>query len=149
MKWLTTLLICLLTASSLYAATCEEAARQLNRSLKARIDEKELADALNALNKNRSLPAKFMTKREAQSAGWRPGKDLWSVPSLQGKSIGGDRFGNREGRLPDAGRRSWQEADLDYKGGHRGAKRLLYSNDGLRMVTVDHYKTFSEVPACR
>jgi hypothetical protein len=26
---------------------------------------------------------------------------------------------------------------------------LLFSNDGIRMVTVDHYKTFREVPSCR
>ena len=47
------------------------------------------------------------------------------------------------------GGRSWREADLDYKGGRRGAKRLVFSNDGRRMVTVDHYDTFTEVPACR
>jgi guanyl-specific ribonuclease Sa len=74
--------------------------------------------------------------------------DLWKVKNLKGKSIGGDRFGNRERQLPDGGRK-WREADLDYKGGQRGAKRLLYSDDGLRMVTVDHYATFREVPACR
>ena len=67
---------------------------------------------------------------------------------LKGKSIGGDAFGNREGRLPN-GKRIWHEADLDYAGGRRGPKRIVYSNDGLRRITVDHYATFKEVPPCR
>jgi len=80
--------------------------------------------------------------------GWSPGKDLWASPDLRGKSIGGDRFNNREGKLPDGGR-SWREADLDYNGGRRGGKRVVFSNNGRRMVTVDHYSKFVEVPACR
>ena len=43
----------------------------------------------------------------------------------------------------------WREADLDYKGGHRGAKRLIFSREGRRFVTVDHYRTFTEIPACQ
>jgi guanyl-specific ribonuclease Sa len=80
--------------------------------------------------------------------GWNPGSNLWGYDRLKGKSIGGDVFGNREGRLPN-GKRAWREADLDYKGGRRGSKRIIYSNDGLRMITVDHYKTFKEVPPCQ
>lgn len=131
-----------------FAASCREAAQALNQRLQPKIDEAELADMLDALNESRNaqLPGKFVTKRQAQQAGWRPGRDLWRVPVLGGKSIGGDRFGNREGRLP---RGDWREADLDYQGGHRGAKRLLFSRDGLRSVTVDHYQTFVEVPPCR
>jgi guanyl-specific ribonuclease Sa len=70
---------------------------------------------------------------------------LWSVSSLRGSSIGGDRFHNREGQLPDD---QWREADLDYKGGRRGAKRLVFSRNGDRFVTVDHYNNFVEVPPC-
>jgi guanyl-specific ribonuclease Sa len=62
------------------------------------------------------------------------------------KAIGGDRFGNREGRLPTARGRVWYEADLDFNCGKRGAKRLLWSSDGLIYVTTDHYQTFREVP---
>jgi ribonuclease T1 len=87
-----------------------------------------------------------VTKQEAQSRGWKPGKDLWTVKGLRGSSIGGDRFNNLEGRLP---KRKWREADLGYKGGPRGGKRLVFSEDGLRFVTGDHYKTFVEVPACQ
>jgi len=68
------------------------------------------------------------------------------MSALRGSSIGGDRFQNREGRLSD---NQWREADLDYKGGRRGAKRLIFSQDGKRFVTVDHYRTFMEVPQCR
>lgn len=139
----------LLTASSTVgAAGCGEAVRALNQHLQPRIDEAELTDALKALNasRNASLPDKFVAKREARQLGWRPGKDLWGVPALRGKSIGGDRFGNRERRLP-AG--NWREADLDYHGGHRGAKRLVFSADGRRRISVDHYQTFVEIPECR
>lgn len=131
-----------------HAASCREVAHALNRHLQPKIDEEELANMLDTLNasRNAQLPDKFVTKRQAQQAGWRPGRDLWSIPALRLKSIGGDRFGNREGRLP---RDDWREADLDYQGGHRGAKRLLFSRDGLHRVTVDHYQTFFEVPLCR
>jgi len=131
-----------------HAASCGEVAHALNQRLQPKIDAVELANMLDVLNESRNtqLPGKFVTKRQAQQIGWRPGRDLWSVPSLRGKSIGGDHFGNREGRLP---RGDWREADLDYQGGHRGAKRLLFSRDGMRRVTVDHYQTFVEVSSCR
>lgn len=148
--------ICAAMLSALLAATalpsgaagCGDVVRALNQRLQPRIDEAELTEALQALNasRNAGLPDKFVAKRAAQQAGWRPGRDLWRVPALHGKSIGGDHFGNREGRLP-AG--NWREADLDYRGGHRGAKRLLFSADGLRRVTVDHYQTFVAIPECR
>lgn len=131
--------------------SCEKVVAALNAPLKAedKIDEPELVATLRNLNRtgNTRLPPQFITKKQARTAGWRPGSDLWRSWRLKGKSVGGDRFMDREGKLPDGGR-NWREADLDYKGGARGAKRLIYSNDGLRMVTVDHYRTFTEVPAC-
>ena len=95
---------------------------------------------------NRKLPSKFVTKHEARLRGWKAGEDLWSIDRLRGSSIGGDQFKNLEGRLPD---NKWREADLDYKGGRRGGKRLVFSRDGRRFVTVDHYRTFVEIPPCR
>jgi hypothetical protein len=89
------------------------------------------------------LPDQYVTKREAEALGWRPGSDL--CDSAPDRVIGGDRFGNREGRLPDAPGRQWYEADLDFDCGRRGAKRLVFSNDGLIYVTVDHYESFVEV----
>ena len=131
-----------------YAESCEKVVHAVNVRLSTGIDEQELIKILRNLNmtNNRRLPPAFVNKQEARLLGWKPGRDLWSVGALRGSSIGGDHFNNREGRLPD---NKWREADLDYKGGHRGGKRLIFSRDGERFVTVDHYKTFLEVPACR
>jgi ribonuclease T1 len=130
------------------AGSCEQTVRELNARLSPRIDAQELVEVLQSLNStnNKKLPPRFVTKKQAMSQGWKPGRDLWSVPALKGSSMGGDRFRNRENALPDG---KWREADLDYKGGHRGGKRLLFSKTGDRFVTVDHYKTFTEVPSCR
>jgi len=134
--------------SRAYATSCEQVAAAVNKRLTARIDQRELTDVLRTLNRtdNRRLPPKFVTKREARERGWKPGRDLWSVPGLRGASIGGDHFRNREDRLP-AGK--WREADLDYQGGRRGGKRLVFSGDGRRFITVDHYRTFMEIPLCQ
>ncbi len=133
-----------------WAEKCEEVVRELNRSLSPQIDETELVAILRALNEsgNKRLPPKFVTKRQASRLGWKPGRDLWGIKNLKGKSLGGDLFSNREGHLPN-GKKIWHEADLDYQGGRRGPKRIVYSEDGLRAVTVDHYQNFKEVPPCR
>jgi len=130
-----------------YAQSCEKVVRSVNVRLSPRIDERELVEILRYLNAtdHKKLPPGFVSKREARSRGWKPGRDLWSVNGLRGSSIGGDRFHNREGQLPDD---QWREADLDYKGGRRGAKRLVFSRKGDRFVTVDHYNNFVEVPQC-
>ncbi len=95
------------------------------------------------------LPDCYLTKRDAEERGWRPGSDLWRV--APGAAIGGDRFGNREGLLPERNR--YVEADLDYTGGRRGAARLIFARDTkgrwLLWVTNDHYRTFQEVPPPR
>ena len=86
------------------------------------------------------LPGNFITKKEAQNLGW-PGGDL--EPYAPGKCIGGSRFGNYEGLLPDAEGRTWTECDIDTLGaGSRGAKRVVFSNDGLIYYTGDHYESF-------
>ena len=89
-----------------------------------------------------SLPQNFITKKQAGELGWQGG-DLWRY--ARGKSIGGDRFGNFERRLPDKKGRIWRECDVDYAGGPRGAKRLIFSNDGLIFYTADHYESFERV----
>ncbi len=86
------------------------------------------------------LPGNFVTKREAEAAGWNGGS-LESV--LPGKCIGGDRFGNREGLLPKAKGRTWTECDVGTLGRvSRGAKRIVFSNDGLIYYSPDHYESF-------
>ena len=88
------------------------------------------------------LPQNYLTKQEAKALGWDASQgNLWEV--AEGKSIGGDRFGNREGQLPEAEGRTWYECDVNYEGGFRGAERLLYSKDGLIYYTNDHYQSFT------
>lgn len=91
------------------------------------------------------LPSNYITKDEAEDAGWKT-EGLSLDEACPGKSIGGDRFGNREGKLPKAKGRTWYECDIGYKGGRsRGAKRILYSSDGLIYYTDDHYETFEKL----
>ena len=87
------------------------------------------------------LPVNYITKKEAQDMGWDPSKGNLS-DILPGMSIGGSAFGNYEGALPRANGRRYFECDIDYDGGYRGAKRLVYSNDGLVFYTEDHYNNF-------
>jgi len=84
------------------------------------------------------LPSNFITKKEAKKLGWSGGSLEEYAP---GKSIGGDTFGNREGVLPEYG--TYHECDIDTKGKKkRGAKRIVYSDDGRVYYTDDHYETF-------
>ena len=86
------------------------------------------------------LPDNFLTKKEAEKLGW-PGGSL--EPYAPGKCIGGSRFGNYEGLLPEKEGRSYTECDIDTLGAsRRGAKRIVFSNDGLIYYTEDHYKSF-------
>ena len=89
-----------------------------------------------------TLPENFITKKQARELGYGGG-DLWRY--ARGKSIGGDRFGNFERKLPGKKGRIWRECDVDYAGGARGAKRLVFSNDGLIFYTADHYESFERV----
>lgn len=89
------------------------------------------------------LPPNYITKKEAQELGWQGG----SVEKYkEGAAIGGDHFGNYEGKLPKIKGRSYTECDIDTDGYHsRGSRRLIFSDDGLYYYTSDHYETFSEV----
>ena len=87
------------------------------------------------------LPANFLTKNEARELGWD--SSLGNLDEVApGMSIGGDRFGNREGLLPAAPGRQYYECDIDYDGGFRNGKRIVWSNDGLIYYTEDHYNSF-------
>lgn len=87
------------------------------------------------------LPNNFITKDKARDLGWEGGSLEDYAP---GMCIGGDRFGNYEGLLPDAPGRKWTECDIDTLGrDSRGAKRIVFSNDGLIYYTDDHYESFA------
>jgi hypothetical protein len=107
-------------------------------------DRAGFVEAVGSLRQTKTLPPRYITKKEAEAAGWKPGADLCRI--APGRVIGGDPFLNREKRLPERAGRSWHEADLDPQCGRRGAKRLVFSGDGLIYLTTDHYKSFTEVP---
>ena len=84
------------------------------------------------------LPGNFITKNEARKLGWEGGGLDAYAP---GMCIGGDHFGNYEGLLPED--RDYTECDIDTLGAKsRGAKRIVFSEDGLIYYTEDHYESF-------
>lgn len=98
----------------------------------------------SVLRKTGKLPDRFLSKKEARKLGWVPEQGNLNEVA-PGKSIGGDRFGNYEGKLPAQKGRSYREADVHDSPERRGAERLVFSNDGLIFYTPDHYKTFYDV----
>ncbi len=84
------------------------------------------------------LPQNFITKKEAKKLGWTGGGlDDYAY----GMCIGGDYFGNYEGNLPEG---DYHECDIDtLHKKKRGAKRIIYSDDGRIYYTDDHYETFT------
>ena len=58
--------------------------------------------------------------------------------------VGGDRFYNKEGRLPDG--ETYYECDIDTYGiTSRGSKRLVWTESGIVYYTADHYETFTQL----
>ena len=100
-------------------------------------------DAVQTLRSAHQLPSRYVTKEAATARGWHGGGlcALWP-----GHVIGGDQFHYFAAALPNAPGRTYQEADLDSDCRSCGAKRLIFSNDGLIYLTVDHYNTFRPVP---
>ena len=87
------------------------------------------------------LPDNYITKQEARDLGWTGGSVERYAP---GCAIGGDRFGNREGLLPSEEGRTYYECDIGTVGeDSRGAKRIIFSSDGLIYYTEDHYESFT------
>lgn len=87
------------------------------------------------------LPDNYIRKDDARDLGWESSKgNLWDV--AYGMSIGGDRFGNREGNLPEVKGRKYYECDINYEGGYRGGERIVYSSDGDVYYSEDHYANF-------
>ncbi len=84
------------------------------------------------------LPNNFITKKQADNQ-----YGTTSV-SKYGKCIGGDRFYNREGRLPDG--YTYYECDIGtLYGGGRGTKRLVFTYSGIIYYTSDHYGSFTRL----
>ncbi|MDU3136694.1 MAG: ribonuclease domain-containing protein [Anaerococcus prevotii] len=100
-----------------------------------------LEDVSSYLVEFNHLPPNYITKKEAMDLGWSP-KDgnLWDVTDKA--VIGGDYFGNFEGNLPEG---NYKEADVNYKGGRRGAERIVFDEDTNIYYTKDHYETFERI----
>lgn len=99
---------------------------------------------VNYLDYYGELPENFITKSEARDLGW-DSRYNYVGEVAPGMSIGGDTFGNYEGRLPSAKGRRWYECDANYRGKKRGKERVLFSSDGLYYYTDDHYNTFTQL----
>ena len=98
------------------------------------------ADVAMYLDTYGHLPGNYMTKNEARELGWEGGSLKEYAP---GMAIGGDRFGNREGLLPEKDGRIYYECDIVAPDADsRGASRIVFSNDGLIYFTRDHYESF-------
>lgn len=98
-------------------------------------------DVMNYLIQYGKLPGNFITKKEARKLGWSGGS---LEPYAPGKCIGGDYFGNYEEVLPVVSGRTYHECDIDtLNAKSRGAKRIIYSDDGQIYYTEDHYKSFT------
>ncbi len=83
------------------------------------------------------LPDNFVTKRAAEN-------QYNDNPSQYGKCIGGDRFYNREGLLPDG--YTYYECDIDtLYSSKRGAKRLVFTYSGIVYYTSNHYESFTRL----
>ena len=86
------------------------------------------------------LPNNYITKSKAKKLGWEGGSVEDFYP---GGAIGGGRFGNNEGILPDDDGIEYFECDIDTEGkSSRGAKRVVYSNEPKYYYTTNHYETF-------
>ena len=103
-------------------------------------DKEHVAAYINEFAK---LPHNYITKNEAKKLGWQTKGTLDKV--APGKSIGGDRYGNYEKKLPEKNGRSWKECDIDYVKGNRNGKRIVFSSDGLIYYTGDHYNSFTKL----
>jgi ribonuclease T1 len=106
-------------------------------------DAAGFAETVQSLRATGKLPPRYATKDEAAAHGWHGG-GLCAV--WPGHVIGGDVFRNFGKGLPSAPGRVYREADLDADCRSRGAKRLIFANDGPIFVTVDHYNSFTPVP---
>jgi len=105
-------------------------------------DPQSIADYL--FSHDMQLPDNFITKKEAQALGWDKRRNEVSDVA-PGKSIGGDYFGNYEGKLPTGRGITYREADCYYTRGDRNQYRIIYSSEGRVWYTEDHYNTFEEL----
>ncbi|KIC63524.1 ribonuclease domain-containing protein [Chryseobacterium taiwanense] len=121
-----------------YGKVNDSASSSLQQSIDQLTEEKTV---ISYVKQNHQLPNYYITKNEARNQGWNPSKgNLCDV--LQGKAIGGDKFGNREGKLPKG--QKYFEADVNYHCGNRNADRIIFTQNGDVYLTKNHYKSFEK-----
>lgn len=115
---------------------------QNNKNYSLSIDELTAEQkVIDYVKKYHRLPKYYITKNEARKLGWKPHLgNLCEV--LPNKAIGGNRFGNREKKLPKGN--SYFEADVNYTCGNRNADRIIFTKNGDVWLTHNHYKTFTK-----
>ena len=133
LRWIAVILLSFALTFSL------EAAQRVHVEKDGQYTSKEEVAAY--INRFSALPGNYITKEHARRLGWVSSRGNLNEVA-PGKSIGGDRFGNYEQLLPTKRGRQYFECDIDYHGGRRNAKRIIFSNDGLIYYTEDHYNTF-------
>ena len=94
------------------------------------------------MSKNtKDFPNTTSPKQKPKRQGWKPSEgNLCEV--LPNRAIGGDRFSNREKKLPNHGK--YYEADINYRCGRRNAERIVFNKDGEVWLTKNHYKSFEK-----
>ncbi|WP_231128663.1 ribonuclease domain-containing protein [Chryseobacterium vaccae] len=124
------------------SAATEEQYNAGNSTEQVSIDQlTEEKTVISYVKQNHRLPDYYITKNEARQQGWDPSKgNLCDV--LPGKAIGGDKFGNREKRLPEG--EKYYEADVNYHCGSRNADRIIFTKNGDVYLTKNHYKSFEK-----
>ena len=93
---------------------------------------------------NGYLPPNYVNKNEGirmyeSKTGKRFERWNFNPQRMLGVMIGGDSFGNRDGKLPSG---DYREADVDYFGPNRGTNRLVYASGCNIYYTSDHYQSF-------
>ncbi|OCK50693.1 ribonuclease N [Chryseobacterium sp. CBo1] len=124
-----------------------EQAETISKTSEKQYDQKSIDQltnektVINYVKQNYQLPDYYITKNEAKKLGWSPSQaNLCEV--LPGKAIGGDYFGNREGKLPKG--ENYFEADVNYNCGNRNADRIVFTKNGDVYLTKNHYKSFEK-----
>ncbi|MDO4868902.1 MAG: ribonuclease domain-containing protein [Bacillota bacterium] len=121
------------------AATTESAAQTETAAIDEDGEYWDSEDVALYINTYCHLPDNYVTKREAGDMGWRGGNPVEQC----GKSIGGDRFSNREGLLPEG--ETYYECDVNYSDSSRGPCRLVFTEEGTVYYTEDHYRSFEQL----
>ena len=133
--------VMLLSACAANASGKKEDQREVTEESLAMEAAQELVDYIDEYGE---LPENFIRKKEAKARGWNTTYRFVGDIGY-GITIGGDYFGNYEGRLPDIKGRKYYEADCFSQGRQRNEYRLIYSVDGHYLFTGDHYETFTEL----